>query len=75
MSDTGAMQLARRSLRHSSQQGPQRRPAFRRCTLISLSQAELLEITQFADCEIDTHVTTEALWMELVKGFLWIFPR
>ena len=25
-------------------------------------------ITQFADCEIDTHVTTKALLMELVKG-------
>jgi hypothetical protein len=53
---------------------PQRRLAVRRGALIGLLQAELLEIAQFANCEIDTHVTTKALWRELVKR-VWIFAR
>ena len=54
---------------------PQRRPAVRRTALIGLFEAELLEIAQFADCEIDTHVTTKAPWMELVKGGCGYPPR
>jgi len=46
---------------------PQRRLAVRRGALIGLLQAELLEIAQFADSEIDTHVTTKAALMSLVK--------
>ena len=36
--------------------------------MLGLFQAELLEIAQFADFEIDTHVTTKIPPMKLVKG-------